>query len=363
MKICILAGEKSGDNYGSLLCRNFKKLKPDIFIFGTGGEMMEKEGANLIKGIPFGYMGFSGIIKKIFSYLSSLKKILNEIEKQNPDIIIFIDNPGFNLEIAKRLKRRYKTCYYIPPKIWAHNYRRVKILKKYIDFVIPIFEFEKDIYMKENIPVFYFGHPVVDLINIGEKKESLMENRYIIGILPGSRREELIYNLPVMKKILENLKDDLNFKVLISAINEEFKKLIYMFFKNSNFEYEIENDLYSIIQNSNLIFAVSGTVNLEVAYFKKPMIVFYKTSFLNYLLCRLIVKVKFISPVNIILNEKLFPEYIQNFKVKDVVNDIIDIIKEGEIYKKQMIGFKKIRELLDRKNVSEKICRFILERS
>ncbi|MCM8784999.1 MAG: lipid-A-disaccharide synthase [Candidatus Omnitrophica bacterium] len=361
MKICILAGEKSGDNYGSLLCRKFKKLKQDIFIFGTGGERMEKEGANLIKGMPFGQMGFSGVIKKIFLYISFLKKLTKEIEKQNPDIIIFIDNPGFNLEVAKRLKKKYKTYYYIPPKIWAHNYKRIKIIKKYIDFVIPIFAFEIDIYKKENIPTFYFGHPFVDLINNEEKKEILKENRYVIGVLPGSRKEELIYNLPVMKKILENLKNKLDFKVLISAINEEFKRIVYEIFKNSNFEYKIEEDLYYIIQNSNLVLTVSGTVNLEVAYFKRPMIVFYKTSLLNYFLCRLIVKGKFISPINIILNEKVVPEYIQNFNIKDTVNDIIDIIKEGEIYKKEMDGFERMRKLLDRKNVSEKICKFILE--
>ncbi|MCM8832389.1 MAG: lipid-A-disaccharide synthase [Candidatus Omnitrophica bacterium] len=360
MKICILAGEKSGDNYGSLLVRNFKKLRKDLFIFGTGGEMMKNEGVSLIKEVPFGQMGFSSIIKKIFSYLSSIRKVIKEIEKQNPDFIIFIDNPGFNLEIAKRLKKRYKTIYYIPPKIWAHNYRRIKIIKKYIDFVIPIFSFEINIYKKENIPAFYFGHPIVDLIN-QQEKESLKENGFVIGILPGSRKEEIIYNLPIMKKILENLKKRLEFKVFISAANQEFKRTIYKIFKNSDFQYKIDQDLYYIIQNSDIILAVSGTVNLEVAYFKKPMIVFYKTSFLNYFLCKLIVKVKFISPINIILNQKVVPEYIQSFKLKDAINDIIDIMKKGEIYKKEMDGFERMKEVLNISNVSEKICKFILE--
>ena len=359
MKICILAGEKSGDNYGALLCRNFKKLRDDIFVFGTGGEEMEKEGVNLIKGIPFGEMGFSGVLKKIFSYISFMKKVIEEIEKEKPDIIIFIDNPGFNLELLKRLKKNYKTYYYIPPKIWAHNYKRIKILKKYIDFVIPIFPFEVDIYKRENIPCIYFGHPVVDLIKKDERK--IEKERHIIGILPGSRKEELIYNLPIMKEIIQNLKNEFNFEVWISSINEEFKNIIKKKFKTDKFEYKIIEDLYYLIGNSDVILAVSGTVNLEVAYLRKPMVVFYKTSFLNYFLCKLIVNVKFISPVNLILNEKIVPEYIQNFKIKDAVNDIINLIRKEDIYKKEMEGYEKMTKLLGEGNVSEKISRFIIE--
>ncbi|HOK55729.1 MAG TPA: lipid-A-disaccharide synthase [bacterium] len=359
MKICILAGEKSGDNYGALLCRNFKKEKKDIFIFGTGGREMEKEGAKLIKGFPFGQMGFSGVLKKIFPYISFMKKVIKEIEKEKPDIIIFIDNPGFNLEIAKRLKRKYKTFYYIPPKIWAHNYRRIKILKKYIDFVIPIFHFEVDIYRKENIPYVYFGHPVIDLIKT--EVEKFEKKGYIIGILPGSRREELIYNLPAIKDVIKNLKNELDFDVWISSLNEEFKEIIKKIFKDPDIEYKIEKDLYYLIENSDVILSVSGTVNLEVAYLKKPMVVFYRTSFLNYFLCRFIVNVDFISPVNLILNEKVVPEYIQNFRIKDVVNDIINLIERKDIYKKQIEGYERMIELLGEKNISEKICRFIIE--
>jgi lipid-A-disaccharide synthase len=359
MKICILAGEKSGDNYGALLSRNFKKQREDIFIFGTGGEEMEKEGVNLITGMPFGEMGFSGVLKKIFSYITFMKKVIEKIEKEKPDVIIFIDNPGFNLELLKRLKKKYRTFYYIPPKIWAHNYRRVKVLKKYINFVIPVFPFEVDIYERENISCVYFGHPVVDLIKKDGRK--LKKEGYIIGILPGSRKEELIYNLPLMKKIIENLKNEFNFKVWISAVNEEFKGIIKKTFKVGKVEYEIEEDLYFLIENSDVILAVSGTVNLEVAYLKKPMIVFYKTSFLNYLLCRLIVKVKLISPVNLILNEKIVPEYIQNFNIKDVVNDIINLIRKDDIYRKQMEGYEKMIKLLGEGNVSERICRFIIQ--
>ncbi|MCS7181397.1 MAG: lipid-A-disaccharide synthase [bacterium] len=361
MKICILAGEKSGDNYGALLSKNLKKLVRNIFIFGTGGECMRKEGVKLIEGLPFGEMGFSGVVKKIFTYISFLKKVVTEIEKEKPDIVVFIDNPGFNLEVAKRLKKRFKTCYYIPPKIWAHNYKRIKIIKKYIDFVIPIFPFEIDIYKKENVSCVYFGHPFVDLINKEDGEIEKKGDENIIGILPGSRKEELIYNLPVMKKIIEGLRKKVNFKVLISAINEEFKKIIENIFKNTTIQYEIRDDLHTILKISDVIIAVSGTVNLEVAYFEKPMIVIYRTSFLNYLLCRLIVRIKMISPVNIVIGEKIVPEYIQKFKIESIINDIFTLIKKEENYIIQIEGIKKVKEILCEKNVSEKIASFIIE--
>ncbi|MCM8804374.1 MAG: lipid-A-disaccharide synthase [Candidatus Omnitrophica bacterium] len=362
MKICILAGEKSGDNYGSLLCRNFKELKPDIFIFGTGGERMEKEGVNLIKGMPFGQMGFSGVIKKIFSYISFLKKIIKEIERQNPDIIIFIDNPGFNLEIAKRLKKKFKTFYYIPPKIWAHNYKRIKILKKYVDFVIPIFPFECEIYKKENIPYFYFGHPFVDLIKEKDIQETTVKNKKIkIGICPGSRKEEIIYNLPIIKKIVEDLNKKINLEVLISLSDESFRRDIEKILKGTDFLYKITDQLYWLIENSDVICAVSGTVNLEVAYFEKPIIVFYKTSFFNYLFAKLVVKLNIISPVNIILGEKIVPEYIQNFKIEEAEKDIIDLIERKDLYNKEIIGFKKMKDMLKEKNVSRAIAEFIIK--
>lgn len=359
MKICILAGEKSGDNYGALLCENLRKIKEDIYFFGTGGKEMEKKGVEIIEGMPFGYMGFQSIIKKFFNYLIFMKKVIKRIEEQKPDAIIFIDNPGFNLQIAKKLNKKYRTFYYIPPKIWAHNYERIKVLKKYIDFVIPIFPFEVEIYKREKIPYFYSGHPFIDLIKDGNfiKKNK----KFTIGILPGSRMEELKYNLPVFKKIVERLKKKYQFDVLISSIDENFENYIRKIF--NDFQYEVENEVYKVIKKSDLILSVSGTVNLEVAYMEKFLIIFYKTSLLNYFLAKLLVKINTISPLNIILGEKFFPEYIQKFNLEEVEETIIDLIEKGEIYKKEIEGFKRLKEIIKEKNVSRRIAEFIIERS
>ncbi len=364
MKICVLAGEKSGSNYGALLCKNLKKLKNDIFIFGTGGKEMEKEGVEIIKGMPLGVMGFSGVIKKIFPYFLFLKKVLKKINEEKPDVVIFIDNPGFNIRVAERLKRRFKTFYYIPPKVWAHrNCKRIKLIKKYIDFVIPIFPFEKEIYEKENIPYAYFGHPFVDLVKESRDNKWMgKKNKFLIGILPGSREEEIKYNIPLMKKVVENLHKKIDFSLLISSSEKKFEKFIENTFKNSTIDYFITDNLYMIIKNSDVILAVSGTVNLEVAYSEKPMIVFYRTSFLNYFIARFLIKLNMISPVNIILGEKIVPEYIQNFSVEDAVRDIIKLIRKESLYEKEMNGFGKLKEILREKNVSENIAKFIIEK-
>ncbi|MCM8818040.1 MAG: lipid-A-disaccharide synthase [Candidatus Omnitrophica bacterium] len=362
MKICILSGEKSGDNYGALLSKNLRKLKKEVFIFGTGGDAMRNEGVDLIEGMPFGVMGFSGVIKKIIPYYLFLKKVIKRIKEEKPDLIIFIDNPAFNLRVAERLKGEFKSYYYIPPKIWAYKKYNIKILKKYIDLVIPIFPFEIDIYEKENIPYNYFGHPFVDLFK--EDEIDFLEikgNQYLIGILPGSRIEEVKYNLPAIKKILENLSQKIEFTLLISASEKKIEKIIKNVFKKTKLKYLIMDDLYKLIKNSNIILAVSGTVNLEVAYLEKPMIIFYKTSFLNYYIAKLKVKLKAISPVNIILERKVIPEYIQNFKIKDVSENIMELLNKGLLYMKELNGYKKLKEIIDKKNVSENIANFILK--
>ncbi len=363
MKICILAGEKSGNNYGALLCKNLKRLKEDIFIFGTGGKEMEKEGVKLIKGMPIGVMGFSGVIKKIVPYYIFLKRVIREIKKEKPDLIIFIDNPAFNLRVAERLKKEFKMFYYIPPKIWAYDNYKVETLKKYIEVVIPIFPFEKNIYEKLGISFVYFGHPFVDLIREGSEKLPFEKEpeEYIISILPGSRKEEVKYNLPPMRKIVEKLSEKINFKLLISASEKKFEKIIKNVFKETKIKYFIIDDLYTLIKNSDLILAVSGTVNLEVAYFEKPMIVFYKTSFLNYFLAKLMVKLNVISPVNIVLEGKVIPEYIQDFRTEEVIETIMELLEKNLLYVKEINGFKRMKEILKEKNVSENIAEFIIK--
>jgi len=359
LKIYNLAGEISGDNYGALLARNLKQISPQIEISGTGGEKMKKEGVQIIEGMPTGYMGYSSIILKLPEYLKFFKKVVSEINNTKPDIIIFVDNPGFNLKVAETLGKKFLKIYYIPPKVWAHNYKRVKKIKRNIDLVIPIFPFEKDIYEKEKIPFKYLGHPVVDLIQKGEKIE---KERRIIGILPGSRIQEIRYIFPVILKIVSDLKKELDFDILTSSANEKIYRVIEKIIKEKKVIANIvKRNPYTLIENSDVILATCGTVNLEVALMKRPLIVFYKTSFLNYLIASFMVKLNVVSPVNLFLEEKIVPEYLQKIPEEKVKEDIVDLIKKGEIYKKQMHYFSILKKKAGNLGVSRKVAEFILD--
>lgn len=367
MKIVILAGEVSGDNYGAFLAENLKKIDRKIEIYGTGGKKMESSGVEILERIPFGKMGYLSILKDIRRYWFCYKSILKKIRKIKPDLIIFIDNPGFNLKILKAIGKDIPSFYYIPPKIWAHNYSRIKILR-FTKGVIPIFPFEVDIYRKENIPCYFFGHPVTDIIDFDCRKEEILneieikDNIPVIGILPGSRKEEVEYLLPVFIRIIEILKKKHNIQAVFSAVNGEISKIEKRIMRRFKVSYPIwEKSIYPFIKSSDLILSASGTVNLEIALLKKPFIVFYKTSPLNYLIAKSIVKLKFISPVNIIFKREIVPEFVQKIPYKEVIDKIEGLLEKKKIFNQQMEYFEKLKEILKEKDVSERISLFLVK--
>lgn len=368
MKIIILAGETSGDNYGALLIESIRKLSPDTFIAGTGGSRMKQHLDIFIEGLPYGKMGFSGVLKNLPLFYLSFRKIKKSVERLKPDLIVFIDNPGFNLKMAQALGKKFLCCYYIPPKIWAHNYGRIKTIKKYVRAVIPIFAFEEEIYKKEGVLCRWFGHPAVDLLRqlpAAPDKESFNGTKVpAIGLLPGSRQEEVLNLLPVFIRITDLLKKQVQFQVRLSASDGEIKKTEEIILKKHRVNFNItEGPPHKVINNSDLLLAASGTVNLEVALAGKPLLVFYKTSVLNYLLAKIMVKLNVISPVNLLVGEKVVPEYVQRFPYGRIVEDCLDIMKRGDIYRKQTEFFRTVTKKTGTGNVSEKTAEFLLRQA
>ena len=367
MKIAVLAGEISGDNYGALLVKKLMELNPGLYVFGVGGEKMKKTGMEIIENIPQGTMGFSGVIKKLPAFYLSYKNIVKKLIEKTPDLVVFIDNPGFNLKIAQSVGRKFPCYYYIPPKIWAHNYGRIKIMRRYLKGVIPVFPFEADIYKKEKIPCSWFGHPIVDIINFNPEKEEffkvcqLKENKPVIGILPGSRKEEVLLLMPHFLKIINTLKKKIDFQIVFSAVNEEMEKVEKRMMKKYNVNFPVwKGSSYSIMKFSNIVLAASGTVTLEIALFKKPFLVFYKISLLNYLIAKFVVKLKSVSPLNIILQEDVVPEYLQKFSEEEVCKKITELTEKGFLYQKEMNAFEKLNEILNNRQVTNKIAEFLL---
>ena len=324
MKYYIIAGEASGDLHGSNLIKALKKNNPDASFRCWGGDLMKSQCNDLVMHYQdFSYMGFLEVIlniNKILSYISFCK---NDIEKFKPDLIIYIDYPGFNMRIAKWAKsKNYINHFYISPKVWVWKEKRVEQIKKVIDKMYVILPFEEDFYKKKhNYKVDFVGHPLLDAIeseNTFNKNDFLLVNNLsekpIIALLPGSRNQEINKLLPVMLEAVSNLT---GYQLVIAGAPsknvEYYEKIIQSSDSNTNNIKVISNQTYNILRVSTAAIVTSGTATLETALFNVPQVVCYKTSWISYLIGRLLIRnLKYISLVNIIQDKEVVKELIQN---------------------------------------------------
>ena len=337
MKYYLIAGEASGDLHGSNLIKELKRINPTSTFRCWGGDLMKDQCNEFVKHYEeFSYMGFLEVIvnaKKILNYISLCKK---DIENYDPDLIIYIDYPGFNMKIAKWAKRKsFINHFYISPKVWVWKESRVKKIKKVIDKMYVILPFEKDFYKnKHKYEVDFVGHPLLDAVHNQKefnKKEFLAENKLsskpVIALLPGSRHQEISKLLPLMLDVVSNFKD---YQIVIAGAPNKsinyYEKII-----TSNKEYfgsikVICNHTYDILRISSAAIVTSGTATLETALFKVPQVVCYKTSMISYIIGRILIRnLKYISLVNIILDKHVVKELIQSNCSKD--NLVIELQK------------------------------------
>jgi lipid-A-disaccharide synthase len=373
LKYYIIAGEASGDLHGSNLIKELKNINPSSTFRCWGGDLMKSQCNKLVMHYKdFSYMGFLEVIvnaKKILSYISLCKK---DIEEYNPDIIIYIDYPGFNMKIAEWAKRNnFTNHFYISPKVWVWKEYRVKKIKKVIDKMYVILPFEEGFYLnKHNYKVDFVGHPLLDAIDYKkefDKQEFLAKNKLsskpVIALLPGSRNQEIIKLLPLMLDVVSNFN---NYQIIIAGAPNKsinyYEKIILSNNETRSSVKVICNQTYDILRISSAAIVTSGTATLETALFKVPQVVCYKTSMISYLIGRLLIhNLKFISLVNIILDKHIVKELIQNNCNKD--NLVIELqkilnksdrslmLKEYELLHKKLGGkgaSKKTAELISK---------------
>lgn len=337
MKYYIIAGEASGDLHGSNLIKELKNINPSSTFRCWGGDLMKSQCNKLVMHYEdFSYMGFLEVIvnaKKILSYISLCKK---DIEEYNPDVIIYIDYPGFNMKIAEWAKRKnFINHFYISPKVWVWKEYRVKKIKRVIDKMYVILPFEEGFYInKHNYKVDFVGHPLLDAIDNQKKfnrQEFLAKNKLsskpVIALLPGSRNQEIIKLLPLMLDVVSNFND---YQIIIAGAPNKsinyYEKIILSNKESRSSIKVICNQTYDILRISSAAIVTSGTATLETALFKVPQVVCYKTSMISYLIGRLLIhNLKFISLVNIILDKHVVKELIQNNCNKD--NLVIELQK------------------------------------
>ena len=373
MKYYIIAGEASGDLHGSNLIKELKIINPSSTFRCWGGDLMKSQCNKLVMHYDdFSYMGFLEVIvnaKKILSYISLCKK---DIEEYNPDVIIYIDYPGFNMKIAEWAKRKnFINHFYISPKVWVWKENRVKKIKRVIDKMYVILPFEEGFYInKHNYKVDFVGHPLLDAIDNQKefnRQEFLAKNKLsskpVIALLPGSRNQEIIKLLPLMLDVVSNFND---YQIIIAGAPNKsidyYKKIILSNKESRSSIKVICNQTYDILRISSAAIVTSGTATLETALFKVPQVVCYKTSVISYLIGRLLIhNLKFISLVNIILDKHVVKELIQNNCNKD--NLVIELqkilnksdrslmLKEYELLHKKLGGkgaSKKTAELISK---------------
>jgi lipid-A-disaccharide synthase len=373
LKYYIIAGEASGDLHGSNLIKELKIINPSSTFRCWGGDLMKSQCNKLVMHYDdFSYMGFLEVIlnaKKILSYISLCKK---DIEEYNPDVIIYIDYPGFNMKIAEWAKRKkFINHFYISPKVWVWKENRVKKIKRVIDKMYVILPFEEGFYLnKHNYKVDFVGHPLLDAIDNQKefnRQEFLAKNKLsskpVIALLPGSRNQEIIKLLPLMLDVVSNFDD---YQIIIAGAPNKsinyYEKIILSNKESRSSIKVICNQTYDILRISSAAIVTSGTATLETALFKVPQVVCYKTSMISYLIGRLLIhNLKFISLVNIILDKHVVKELIQNNCNKD--NLVIELqkilnksdrslmLKEYELLHKKLGGkgaSKKTAELISK---------------
>ena len=363
MKYYIISGEASGDLYGSLLIKALKSFDKKAKFRGWGGDLMKKEGPIDVKHYKeLAIMGFVDVflnIPKIINYIKFCKK---DIKDFNPDIIIYIDYPSFNLRIAKWAKKKgFKNHYYISPKIWAWKEWRVKQIKQNLDALYVIFEFEKKFFEKKhNFPVHFVGHPQLDLHknfieNPFFKKKYNLDQEKIIALLPGSRLQEINKILPVFIKVAKKF---YGYQFVIAGAPGIPSKQYDSFIENSNIKI-VYNQTYNLLNCSIFALVTSGTATLEAALFDTPQIVCYKTNPINYWIARKFVKVKYVSLVNLILNKKSLVELIQKeLNYENLTLSLNRLLKEREL-KNMKNEYTKLKLKLGKPGASMKTARLI----
>lgn len=352
----IICGERSGDLHGSELVKQLLEINPKIKIHCWGGELMKGSGAKLIEDYSsYSIMGFVEVLKKVLFLYNKIQKCKSDILKLNPKRVLLIDFPGFNLRIAKFCKEnKIDVDYLIPPKTWAWNSSRNLTLKKNINNIYSILPFEKKFFQKEGVEVNYIGNPLINRI----KKNRIKKNRNYIGLFPGSRASEIKYSLPIFIELIEDL-DNENF--IVFGVSNLINSSYDMISKYANVKM-VFDDTYGSLNRCKYAVVMSGTASLEVALLKVPHVVVFKASSISYFIAKLLVKLKFYSLVNIIMEKEVVKELIQDkFNFKNIQNEL-DNLKKDKFQKKMVKDFKDLRRRIGELNSSEKLAKIIYEK-
>ena len=346
-KIFILTGEPSGDKLASTVISRLKLENPEIEYLAVGGTHLKDLGISSIFDLKeITYLGFTSVLLNIFKIKSKINNTVDEIIKFNPDILFSVDSPDFTLRVAERVKKinkNIKTIHYVAPQVWVWRKNRVKKINKFIDHMLLLFNFEKEYFDKENIKNTFVGHPLIEpnQNNRTVIDSILPKNKKIISLFPGSRKSETNVLLPIL----------INFIRLMNKKNDDYFFYIHATEENKNFIIENikkinignidvaseENIKSKILSKSVFAVSKSGTVSLQICNSNIPSIIIYKLSFINFMIFKMLVNVKFANIINIINNKEVIPELLQKeCNAEEIYKSVIYLLKNPELIQKQL---------------------------
>ena len=379
--IFIVAGEPSGDLHGANLIREMLRADPEIAVSGIGGEQMSATRMELRHDLASeAIMGFTEVLRKFGHIRAVFRDTVEFLAETRPDLLVLIDYPGFNLRLAQHAKKLgIRTVYYICPQVWAWGRGRVERIARLVEKAIVILDFEQSIYSDAGLSVEFVGHPLVDRVEGTPLDERFIAERRnqaytTVGLLPGSRPQEVRRHLPIMLRSSEILHQELaGLQLMVACPNRRIHQLAEQIVsawsdkqvhkRSSCPRVEVvSGKTYEVIGLSDLCLVASGTATLETAYFLKPMLVIYKTSFISWLLARAVIKVRHISMVNILAGKEVVPEFIQfDARPKRMAGEALALLTNGRRRAEIELVLSQIRDRLGRPGASERAARAVFE--
>jgi lipid-A-disaccharide synthase len=364
MKYYLIAGEPSGDLQASYLVKEIAQIDQKAEFRGFGGDLMEAQGTRIVKHYQeLAFMGVEQVLLNIRTIFKNISFCKADIQMYQPDVLILVDYPGFNLKMAKWAKANNITVYYyISPKIWAWNQKRVHQIKKIIDQMFVILPFEEDFYQQFNYPVDFVGHPLLDTINDREAigfeafcATHQLNKKPIIALLPGSRKQEISAMLQRMLTVVDQFPD---YQFVIAGAPSQSLAYYHQFIDTDISI--IENKTYDLLQNSTAALVVSGTATLETALFKVPQVVCYQTGWLFYHLAKLVIQTRFISLVNLIMDKEVVKELIQNEFTTTNLKDELTKITTGDARANMLTDYETLHQKLGGIGASKRAAALIV---
>ncbi len=350
MKIYIIAGEASGDLHASNLVKALLALNTRYEIRGWGGDMMSAAGVNVVKHFrELAFMGFTEVIMNLRTILNNLESCKADIAAWKPDLVILVDYPGFNLRIAPFAKKiGIPVVYYISPQLWAWKEGRVKIIRESVDKMLCILPFEKAWYKERGVEAAYVGHPLLDALEEYPFRPDFsasnkLDERPIIALLPGSRKQEIKIKLPIMLEATKEWRTD--YQLVIAAAPGQSSSFYEPFLKSYG-ALMVQGQTYDLLKNAQFAIVTSGTATLETALIGTPELVVYKGNSISYQIGKRLVKVKYISLVNLILDQPLLAELIQNDCNPEQVHAELLKLKQPKRLTEIRAGYEKLKSIL-----------------